>query len=648
MDEKSLLTPNEKGSNHCGLEDPPPMQALSRRSRRRRTTFILCIFTVLLAILYGCAASPGSVLLGQNVLQSDSTQLQVFQVYKPVASEPPHRVPGGGCNTELLLMRHEFGFSYGHPFVGNYVPPQCDFDTVIMTMTVTSKGRQFDRLALMFLGDTEVFRTSTAEPTPNGIIWTYVKDMSLYMALWAEPQKLIFDLGNLIDDTYTGLFDVTLTVVFSLRLHDIRTADVILPISARRSAEDSPSGFNIPADNATVTHVIPNDVSRAVVSISACGQSTEEFWYSHVLSSDIYTFNETTGPLYGHSPFREVQLFIDGKMAGVVWPFPIIFTGGIAPGFWRPIVGIDAFDLREPEIDITPFLPMLTDGQAHSFGISVVGLGDVKDGVAETSETVGSYWVVTGKIFIYLGGEATVNDSAMKRRSDSGPVILTKFGSNIAHEWQQNPSTGMNESLSYTVQISRSLSVTSPSSRWTQSLTFSNSASFSDQGRAQLIKQVTDTTSDSLDLMGAKDIVVSKITSSYPLEVYSAYRSNASGLEITASLSRGLQFSYQSDFSYYSPFTLVTGPSQFDATQFGKATYQSTPGTLRSTGDTTEVFKESSAGVTYDVRVRAVNGTVFQGYDPSPVFNQSTDQDGPLGRHSIKAMLGRGPGKNRP
>ncbi|PGH07637.1 hypothetical protein GX51_01646 [Blastomyces parvus] len=647
MDENPLLTPDEKRANQYGPESPPPMRALGRGNRLRPTAFVLCIFTVLLALLHGCTASPGLVLPGQKALQPDSTQLQVFQVYKPLASEPPHKVPGGGCNTELLLMRHEFGFSYGHPFVGNYVPPQCDFDTVIMNMTVTSKGRQFDRLALMFLGDIEVFRTSTAEPTPDGIIWTYVKDMSFYKALWAEPQKLIFDLGNLIDDTYTGLFDVTLTAVFSLRLHDIRTADIILPISAQRSAADSPSGFNIPEDNATVTHVIPNDASRAVVSISACGQSTEEFWYNNVLSSDIYTFNETTGPLYGHSPFREIQLYIDGERAGVVWPFPIIFTGGIAPGFWRPIVGIDAFDLREPEIDITPFLPLLTDGQAHSFEINVVGLGDIRDGVIASLETVGSYWVVTGKIVIYLDEDATVNDPAIKPGMDLGPVVETKFSSDITHEWQQNPTTGLNESLSYSVQISLSLRVTSLSSRWTQSLSYSNSASLSDQGRAQSTKQVTDTTAESLDLMGEKGIIVSKTTSSYPLEVYSVYRSNPSGLEIEASLSRGLQFSHQSDFSYYSPYTLTAGPSQFEATQFGNATYRSVPGGSRSTGDTTELFKESSAGVTYDVKVRAVNGTVVQGYDQSPPFKQSLDQDEPLGRESIRSMLGRGPRMNR-
>lgn len=132
------------------------------------------------------------------------------------------------------------------------------------------------------------------------------------------------------------------------------------------------------------------------------------------------------GFLYGQSPFREVQLFIDGILAGVVWPFPIIFTGGtasphhhtltshtwpqpsafsphaysstnipsgIVPGLWRPIVGIDAFDLREDEIDITPFLPLLCDGTNHTFQIVVSGLNDNGKGKGSLSETVGSYWV---------------------------------------------------------------------------------------------------------------------------------------------------------------------------------------------------------------------------------------------------------------
>ena len=37
----------------------------------------------------------------------------------------------------------------------------------------------------------------------------------------------------------------------------------------------------------------------------------------------------------GQGPFREVRLLIDGQIAGAVFPYPVIFTGGIDPTAWR-------------------------------------------------------------------------------------------------------------------------------------------------------------------------------------------------------------------------------------------------------------------------------------------------------------------------
>lgn len=56
-----------------------------------------------------------------------------------------------------------------------------------------------DRRSTRYLGDIEIFRTSTEEPRLQGISWTYMKDMSHYMSLWKQPQKLIFDLPNAVD-----------------------------------------------------------------------------------------------------------------------------------------------------------------------------------------------------------------------------------------------------------------------------------------------------------------------------------------------------------------------------------------------------------------------------------------------------------------
>lgn len=295
---------------------------------------------------------------------SPSSVLEVFQVYQPVltptglvdetvledgsesAATVAQTVAPGGCET--LLMEHSFGFSYGIPFVGenslpktlrtspnktgNYTPPKCKFNRVSMNFTVTSRGRQFDRLALMYFGDTEVWRTSTAEPTANGIRWEYIKDMSEYLYFWNSPQTIIFDLGNLIDDTYTGAFNTTLSATFFTSQDTVDAASMIIPVSARKGASNAASVFTLPAENATNTVAFPRNANRAVFSVSACGQATEEFWWSNVLQSNVNTFVPVVGTLYGYSPFREVQVLIDGQLAGIHWPFPVIFTGGVVPG----------------------------------------------------------------------------------------------------------------------------------------------------------------------------------------------------------------------------------------------------------------------------------------------------------------------------
>ena len=204
-----------------------------------------------------------------------------------------------------------------------------------MNFTVTVKGRQFDRLALMYLGSTEVFRTSTAEPNANGIIWTYIKEMQQYDALWKQPQTIIFDLGNLVDNTYTGIYNTTLTATFFTVPDSPPVADQILPISSLSGGSNAPSVFTVPGQNASVTYTLPQNIERAVISLEACGQQAEEFWYTNVFNSETNTFLNTAGSYYGYGPWREVQLYIDGTLAGVSDPFPIIFTGGKFSRFYH-------------------------------------------------------------------------------------------------------------------------------------------------------------------------------------------------------------------------------------------------------------------------------------------------------------------------
>lgn len=193
-----------------------------------------------------------------------------------------------------------------------------------MNFTVASQGTQFDRLGIMYLGGVEVFRTSTAEPTSKGIVWTYVKDMTQYNALWTKEQDLLFALPNVIDKKYNGTLISNLTATFFTVPDSARTADQILPITSKRN-DYYGNAFRIPDETPSqVSLQLPRNIERAVVSLSACGQGSEEFWYTNVFDGDTQTFKGQTLP--GSSPYREVQLFIDGQLAGLTSPFPVIFT----------------------------------------------------------------------------------------------------------------------------------------------------------------------------------------------------------------------------------------------------------------------------------------------------------------------------------
>ncbi|KAI1339411.1 peptide N-acetyl-beta-D-glucosaminyl asparaginase amidase A-domain-containing protein [Xylariaceae sp. FL0016] len=423
--------------------------------------------------------------------------LECFQVAEPVltpsgitprdASPPPNadQVPlqtGNDGTAEdscsVTLMVHTFANSYGAPFVGNYTPPDCDFDRVVINFTTLVKGRQYDRTGTMYLGDNEVWRTSTAEPTSYGIRWVWLKDMTTFLSLWKEPQTIIFDLENIVNDVYTGLLNTTLTATFfksSDASLDPPAADMIIPISERTGAAGEPSQFTYPEQNATNTVSFPRNANKAVFTVDVKGQGNEEFWWSNVPQSAINTFEPDYGTYPGYSPWREVQASIDGQLAGVYWPFPVIYTGGVVPQLNRPIVGIETFDVREHEIDITPWLPLLCDGNEHTFMIKIVGLDD--DGVSKAtlSNTTDSSWYVTGKIFVWLDDANSTTTGTMGNTSNTLPSI------EFSQSFTQN-STGFNETLDYNLAVSRSLSISSfvktqhqeGTATWSQSLSYSN------------------------------------------------------------------------------------------------------------------------------------------------------------------------------
>lgn len=369
---------------------------------------------------------------------------------------------------------------------GTYSPPaNCNFTTVVFNMTITSVGINYDRLALLYFGDIEVWRSTTAMPVRTGIYYTFFKDMTAYASLLREDQKVIMQLDNIYDSVFTGNFDVTITALFFNDEGSVTPADLILPISSQSSASNDTSVFSLPSDNATVSLSFPRNVERAVVSIFASGNGNEEFWYTDVPGQFTSTFN--TSFANGYGPWREVQVLIDGQLAGVSWPFPIVFTGGISPGLWVPIVGIDTYDLGSVDVDISPWLGLLCDGSEHSFELKVVGYNS-----RTTLGTVASNWWVSGEVFLWLdeGGNQTTGGN------------LNSFLPEPTFELSSATTTytnGSNSSLLVELSAQRVLSFsntiyTSAGSRllsWEQSLSYQNTQNITAAGYNETLWQST-------------------------------------------------------------------------------------------------------------------------------------------------------------
>lgn len=243
----------------------------------------------------------------------------------------------------------------------------------------------------------------------------------------------------------------------------------------------------------------PRNVARAVFSLSATGQADEEFWWSNVLQSNVATYMASANQsLPGYSPFREVQVYVDGQLAGVQWPFPVVFTGGVSPSFWTPMVGTDAFDLKETEIDLSPWLGVLCDGRPHNFSMNVVGLDDDGGTGARLSAGVGSNWQLTGKVFVWLDAAGSVTTGAAPTVDGAAPTIA------VSQALTRN-ATGFNDTLTYTTSVRRQLRVsgsitTSTGSRavsWTQDLTHTDNGTLLDGGNSQLNNITTDGTDTS-------------------------------------------------------------------------------------------------------------------------------------------------------
>ncbi|KAI6670177.1 hypothetical protein NL676_005062 [Syzygium grande] len=400
---------------------------------------------LLLLLLAGAGAAAAADSFPDRLRKPPSLSGRSPQQYIELTRPLPSSLLPAACAHRIVA--HSFAHTIGSPpFSAPYAPPPpsplCPsppWSSVALELSASSRGDQYDRIAAVWLGGAELLRTSTAEPNDGGVFWTVRKDVTRYSSLLSRSDlEVTMMLENVINDEFTGIYHVNVTLLFysnkgggdmpgvpvnqlsdrgsasnlGLGLEELGgngeaaaedsvnsatpigaatwsysapPADLIYPVS-----DDGDRGSWFRIERASDVHSkrirIPANTVRAVLELCVSFHGDDEFWYSNPPDSYIRENNLTTGR--GNGAYREVLVMVDGNLVGSEVPFPVVFTGGINPLFWEPIVAIGAFVLPSYDIELTPFLGTLLDCKAHEFAIGVA------DGI--------SYWLVNANLHLWL------------------------------------------------------------------------------------------------------------------------------------------------------------------------------------------------------------------------------------------------------
>lgn len=275
----------------------------------------------------------------------------------------------GACTVEVL----QHGFDSFDPARATLdASRQCPgpWSKVVLVLDGKVKGRQYDRIGDIEIGGVTVLRTSTPEPSRQGIAWQVQKDVSGYAPLFTRTQPVEMHLGNVVNATYTGVFDVRVALKFypvAANRTAIASADMVMPLDGlHEDGRDTVGSF-----------VLPGNTERLVAEVYATGSGggCEEFWYYATPVKKDYFCRAEQGP------YREVQVLLDGRLVGVAAPYPHIYTGGWSnPYLWYAIPSPRAFDIHPLRYELTPFIALANDGKPHALRLQVAGLTEGREG----------------------------------------------------------------------------------------------------------------------------------------------------------------------------------------------------------------------------------------------------------------------------
>jgi hypothetical protein len=543
----------------------------------------------------------GASASGLKAAQADAGSPEFSTTANPVSLDAPARVPHTRPTIVTVADNAQFGNAPA-PYADTVSLPKGNWATVVVNITGTETGRQYDRLAEVYDGATQIFLGVTPEPTPAGITWHVQKDITGYLPILSGQRTFSTYVDNYTNSVDTGIPALTVRLYFYPAgdgyrpAHVAGTGDPSLAGDAVNQAGPATPATNAGVPNDIVTLVpsgdssdfntinagsslsatvaLPDDIRAASLDLYAVGQGNDEFWW-------------------GLTPaFREIEVAIDGRPAGVVWPDAFVYTGGVNPLIWRPLTGVDTLDIPSYRLDLTPFAGLLSSGGTHTITLTVAGNA--------------GYWLAGGALLLSAGGPAVTG--SVTTDTLSFPTTSTVSTSDALGSASSVAST---ESASASYQIAGT--VTQRSRTWadklSQALQFANDQTDVDPSCTtdcyQWVHQ--ETTSAATQTVTAPNgrPVTSRDDTSWTIDAPNGYQQNTDGSDffIPASVSQ----SY-TDVASAAGYTTSLSES---VTGYAALEEDNSAATITN-GDTTGIITVHDGGYVYQRTIVTHGGTIVQ------------------------------------
>lgn len=352
-------------------------------------------------------------------------------------ADPPVPHPATTPCTVVLFKGFIFNNFNAQSFP--YTPPTAcpgPWGAVVLTADFSiSAGIQYDRTANIWLGPTNIYFGTTAEDQPNeGRNWHIERDLTDYSAILTTTQQGTVDLGNLVNQTYTGVIHGSASLQFyppAPKQTAPRVPDQVIGFSAGSTGGTVGLGSTSSLLEQTLT--LPTNITSLFFDVFAQSQSGDEFWYTCVPNDVAAELESCSG-----TAFRESEVTIDGNPAGVAPVYPWIYTGGIDPFLWIPIPGVQTLNFKPYRVNLTPFASVLDDGQPHTIALSVYNADN--------------YFSATASLLLYLDHGATQVTGALTENTLDTPAPV--YAENIHVGPTGNISGSVSAKSSHNFQIS--------------------------------------------------------------------------------------------------------------------------------------------------------------------------------------------------